>query len=103
MRLAGITLPGKGCLVLGSRMSPHWDARGLATQNEELVGKTPLPAELSARFPSNCAFEGKRPRKVDDLRSRNISPLLKKKSLLRMIGPPRDAPKSLKCSGGFVT
>src|SRR5262249_32108982 len=95
MRLPGMTLPGNGCFVFGSRTAAHWARRGLGTQKGELVGKTPVLAELSARLPANCALEGKRPRKVDDRRSRNISPLLKKKSLLRTMGPPRDAPKSL--------
>src|SRR5437867_12230850 len=61
---AGITLPGKGSLVDGSRMFLHFVDSGLVAQNGELVGKIPVPFESSARFPSNWALEGYRPCRV---------------------------------------
>jgi hypothetical protein len=47
--LAGTMLPGNGNFVSGSRTSLHF--LGLDWQMGEPVGKIPVPAESSARFP----------------------------------------------------
>src|SRR6185436_4355868 len=56
--LAGITLPGNGSLVPGSRMFLHFVDCGLLVQNADVVGKIPVPFESSARFPVTWAWEG---------------------------------------------
>src|SRR5579859_4152847 len=57
-RLAGITFPGNGRPEDGSMTFRHLGDFGLAWQNAELVGKIPVPAESSARFPASCARLG---------------------------------------------
>src|SRR5260370_42078229 len=72
-RPVGITLPGKGSPVLGSRMSLHLREVGLAWHIGELVGKIPVPALSSARLPAICAGDGYKPVAVLACRCRSPS------------------------------
>src|SRR5438552_2542351 len=72
-RLVGITLPGNGEPVFGSRISLHLREVGLAWQIGELVGKMPVPALSSARLPAICDGDGYRPVAVLACRCRSPS------------------------------
>ena len=56
--LVGMTLLGNGVLVRGLMMSTHFAEPGFVVQKAEVVGKTPVPALSSARFPASWAAEG---------------------------------------------
>src|SRR5262245_51459593 len=68
IRFAGMRLFAKGSPDVGSRMFLHLLDLGLTAQKGESAANIPVPLESSARFPWNCARDGKRPVSVCPLR-----------------------------------